>query len=624
MRKFKKFTSLALVVALSFSLYGCDKEKDLTTTESTSIVSTVDNTTEDNSTESTAEAIDEEAAKAEQQKFDDWCMEEFRENVNSDSITLNYSVANPKAYGIVPVKATYGDADTSLEAEEKNAAENQATLDEMEKFNFDLLTPEQQYTYKVYHEKIALDIEGVKYHYFFEPFAYTSGLQTNMPITLAEYTFYDKQDIEDYIELIKQFPEYIDNYLDFEKEKSEQGMFMSLTSANEVIRQCKEFIAKPDENLLIATFDSRVEEFEGLTPEEVDAYKKANKEAVLNNLIPAYNKIISTFELLKTTGKNDGGLSNLENGKEYYTYMLKYKTGSDKTPEELIDLLDSKTKELINEVSSIYLSNMDDMTAYYEAAESEEGIYEKFTDYKATINRIHDKFKDRFPEMPTIDFKTQAVHKSLEKITSPAFYMTPALDNYTSNSIYVNESSVDNNGLWSTLSHEGVPGHMYQFTYYLSTNPSPLRTLLSFTGYQEGWATYAENMSFDMYDKFKAPCYADMERINNELNLIVSARAEIGVNYQGWSEDDLRDYLTKTGLNPEATKNLFDYVVKEPINYQMYVLGFLEIKGLREYAEEELEDDFNEVLFHKVILDAGPSQFYYLRELVDQYIDDNI
>lgn len=624
MRKFKKFTSLALVVALSFSLCGCDKEKDLTTTESTSIVSTVDNTTEDNSTESTAEAIDEEAAKAEQQKFDDWCMEEFRENVNSDSITLNYSVANPEAYGIVPVKATYGDADTSLEAEEKNAAENQATLDEMEKFNFDLLTPEQQYTYKVYHEKIALDIEGVKYHYFFEPFAYTSGLQTNMPITLAEYTFYDKQDIEDYIELIKQFPEYIDNYLDFEKEKSEQGMFMSLTSANEVIRQCKEFIAKPDENLLIATFDSRVEEFEGLTPEEVDAYKKANKEAVLNNLIPAYNKIISTFELLKTTGKNDGGLSNLENGKEYYTYMLKYKTGSDKTPEELIDLLDSKTKELINEVSSIYLSNMDDMTAYYEAAESEEGIYEKFTDYKATINRIHDKFKDRFPEMPTIDFKTQAVHKSLEKITSPAFYMTPALDNYTSNSIYVNESSVDNNGLWSTLSHEGVPGHMYQFTYYLSTNPSPLRTLLSFTGYQEGWATYAENMSFDMYDKFKAPCYADMERINNELNLIVSARAEIGVNYQGWSEDDLRDYLTKTGLNPEATKNLFDYVVKEPINYQMYVLGFLEIKGLREYAEEELEDDFNEVLFHKVILDAGPSQFYYLRELVDQYIDDNI
>ena len=317
MRKFKKFTSLALVVALSFSLYGCNKEKDLTTTESTSIVSTVDNTTEDNSTESTAEAIDEEAAKAEQQKFDDWCMEEFRENVNSDSITLNYSVANPEAYGIVPVKATYGDADTSLEAEEKNAAENQATLDEMEKFNFDLLTPEQQYTYKVYHEKIALDIEGVKYHYFFEPFAYTSGLQTNMPITLAEYTFYDKQDIEDYIELIKQFPEYIDNYLDFEKEKSEQGMFMSLTSANEVIRQCKEFIAKPDENLLIATFDSRVEEFEGLTPEEVDAYKKANKEAVLNNLIPAYNKIISTFELLKTTGKNDGGLSNLENGKTY-------------------------------------------------------------------------------------------------------------------------------------------------------------------------------------------------------------------------------------------------------------------------------------------------------------------
>lgn len=622
MRRLKKGTALGLVVALSLSLCSCGKEAKLkvNTTEKITVATTTEDDILVDTTEDTSVVIDEEAAKKEQAKFDDWCMEEFKEGVNEDSISLNYALANPEAYGIEPVKATWGDAEVSLAKEEEYRKENQEFLDELEAFDYDLLTDTQKYTYDVLKDRVELGLQDEDFYYYSEPFAYTSGLQMNIPITLAEYNFYDRQDIDDYIELLKQCGDYYAGRLAFEKEKSKAGFFMSEESANEVIRQCKEFIANPEENLLIATFDSRVDAFEGLTDEERAEYKKANHDAVINNVVPAYKSIITVFEALKKTGKNSGGLCNFEKGKEYYAWRLKIKTGSDKTPEEVIDLLENELHDTLTEMVDLYTNNREEIDEKESGAKE---TYEKFEDYVDVVNRVHEAAKDRFPAMPDVEFTTTPVHKSLEDSTSPAFYMTPAIDSYTKNSIFINEKSVNNDGIWNTLAHEGVPGHMYQYTYYLNTKPTPIRTQMSFSGYTEGWATYAENMSFDMYDKYPAESYGKMERINNILGLIVSARCEIGVNYEGWDLEGVRTYLKKSGLNEKAAENLFNYVVKEPINYQMYVLGYLEFKELREHAESELGDKFDEVAFHKVLLDAGPSQFYLLRRLVDKYIEEN-
>ena len=225
--------------------------------------------------------------------------------------------------------------------------------------------------------------------------------------------------------------------------------------------------------------------------------------------------------------------------------------------------------------------------------------------------------------MPDVDFKVENVHPSLKDIVSPAFYMTPQLDSYTDNSIYLNLDSDGAGCPWSTFAHEGIPGHMYQFTYYLDTQPEPLRTLLNFNGYTEGWATYVELMSYDAFDDYAEDCYADFERINGMINLLVSARVEIGVNYEGWDLEATTNYLNENGFNGEAAQGIMDYVISEPVNYQMYVMGWLSFKELREYAEDELGSKFDEQEFHKVLLDAGPSQFGLLEILVEQYVKDH-
>ena len=129
-------------------------------------------------------------------------------------------------------------------------------------------------------------------------------------------------------------------------------------------------------------------------------------------------------------------------------------------------------------------------------------------------------------------------------------------------------------------------------------------------------------MSYDYYTGYANESYAHIEAINSKLNLLVSARIEIGVNYQGWTLEETAAYMNNSGFDGSAAQDIMDYVIAEPGNYQMYVMGWLEFEELREYAAEELGDKFNEVEFHKVLLDAGPCQFYILEELVKDYVKD--
>lgn len=623
MRKFKKNATVAFLAVSMLLCAGCGNSNNTVTDEEATAgeasTATDSDTEKDESSSPVMAEPSSPEALAEQENFSAYLYDSFKESVTSDTITLHYNVAHPENYDITMDEVTYGDTDISEEANAENVEELNNELDELEDFNYDFLTSEQQFTYDILHDVLETNIESYDFNYMYEPFSYTSGLQSNLPITLAEYTFYDSDDVDDYLELLTLTPEYVQSWLDYEQEKIERDLFMNSNSANEVIRQCSEYIASPEENLLIETFNDSIEEVDGLTDEQIETYKQTNHDAVINYIIPAYENIISFFTANKNEGKNELGLVYYDNGKEYYEYLLKSDVGTDKTPDEIIELLENRIDEVMSEYYSVAMSNYDAYTQYFDDSEN---IYGDI-DPKETIEYFETAMSDRFPDIPDIDFTVEKVHESLEDIVSPAFYMTPPLDGYESNSIYTNLDSDGAGSIWSTLAHEGVPGHMYQFVYFLSHNPEPIRVVLNFSGYQEGWATYVEQMAFDYYDDYEYDIYGDLERINSELSLLISARVEIGVNYEGWTLDETSDYLTENGFNGDAAGDIMDYVIAEPVNYQMYVTGWLEFEELRSLAQDELGDDFDESEFHEVILDAGPCQFYLLRERVEDYIAMN-
>lgn len=632
MIKFKKKQIIAMILAasLGLSLCSCGKKKEDKTTEATETISIEnDKTTVENSNETEDELIEDDGddgevfnlledptspeAIAEQERFDTYLKESFEESVVADTITLHYTLADPEGYGITPPEVTFGDTDTSDEGMAEDKAETEEDLEELHGYDYDLLTYEQKYTYDILEQELETNLDFYNCNYYlYEPFAYTSGLQSNLPITMAEYTFYDSGDVDDYLKLLELMPDYFQAYLDFEQTKVDKGYFMNTNSANEVIRQCREFIAKPEENLLIETFNDNIYEVEGLTDEEIEAYKQANYDAVMNYIIPTYQNVIDFFTTNKRAGTNEYGVVNFEGGDEYYRYLIRSKVGTDKTPEEIIAMLDERLDMVMEEFTSIALGDYEAYMSYYDDVDNLYGDI----DPKGTIEFFETDYQDMFPAIPAIDFTIEPVHESLVNIVSPAFFMTPPLDDYEHNSIYTNLTSDGAGNIWSTLAHEGVPGHMYQFVYFLSNDPEPIRTIMSFNGYEEGWATYAELTSYDRYTEYNHDVYADFERINTMLNLLVSARVEIGVNYEGWDTEATSNYLNENGFNGDAAQDLVDYVVAEPGNYQMYVTGWLEFQTLREEMQEALGNDFDDIEFHKAVLDAGPCQF----ELLDSRV----
>lgn len=558
----------------------------------------------------TASAEVSEAGQQEQEKFDQFLYDLFIDTVSSDTLSLHYTLKNPEAYNI-SLTPTFGDmTPDALLADE---AENQQILTDLMAFDRSLLTEKQQLDYDVLLWYLQTLNSTNGYMYYQNLFSQTGGIQANLPITLAEYQFYDEQDVKDYLTLLGQVDTYFQQIETFLKEQSAQGFFPSDMVADTALEQIADFTENPEQNFLIDTFQARIDTLVNLDSAAKEQYVSQNRQLVLETVIPAFTHFGDTISSLKGTGTNAGGVCHYENGQEYYENIVRYQTGTSKSISEIGDALQSRYTWIFQQLSQLMEKNPD----IYEQASS---IQFTNDDAQAMLQDLIQKTQDDFPAIDHIDYELNYVPEALEDITSPAFYMIPPIDDKTDNTIYINESQTDLSALYPTLAHEGYPGHMYQNNYYNQQNPTPLRTLLSFSGYSEGWATYVEFYSY-RWD----PSYGGNEEIaqfytlNLEYSIILQAILDIQINYNGWSLETCKEKMSDI-FPEESIEQIYVLVTGEPGYFLKYYLGYLEFVELADYAQSELGSDFVAKEFHQILLDAGPCNFAILREQVDQYI----
>lgn len=542
------------------------------------------------------------------EEFEAFTREVFIEEVQCDAITLNYTLTHPENYGITDYTPTFGEF--SIEEMQNSYAEMENYLAALKEFDYNSLTEDQQLTYDIFKEYLELQLSADDYILYLEALGPNTGLQAQLPVLLAEYHFTDKEDVESYLLLLEDLPRYFGQIADFEVQKSKAGLFMSDTTADSIISQCEKFLASREDNVLIEVFNDRVETLSFLTVEEKETFKKQNQNLVFTSVIPAYELLIEQIEALKGTGTNDGGLCNFPKGKEYYEYLIASTTGSSHSMKEIDEML-------ANGINT-GIENM------IEAANGDSTVFEKvdtvvypLTDPTESIEFLKVAIQENYPALEDVNYNIKYVHKSLEEDLSPAFYLTPPLDNYSENSIYINgysEYSLDD--IFPTLAHEGYPGHLFQNVYFNQSNPDPLRMLLNFGGYSEGWATYVEMDSYSMMEMDQQAASIIM---NNQMaSLCMYAQMDLGINYYGWDLEDTLTYLTNFGIDSEeAAKEVYQTMVAEPGNYMKYALGYLEIVELREQAEKKLGDDFSLKEWNTFFLDMGPAQF----EVIEKYME---
>ena len=542
----------------------------------------------------------------ENERFRDYTEALFVSEVSSDAVTLHYTLKDPEAFGIRSEAEGFGEI-TSDPSQLRAAAENMRKV--LDGFEYKELDIRNQITYDILDYSAGTAEESADYLLYDEPMGLVSGIQTQLPVILSEYQFYDREDVEDYLRLMESTPEYFESLIEFEQKKSEAGLFMADYAAETVVEQCNAFLDMGEGNYLYSTFKDRVNEVKELSEKEKSDYIQENALMIEDYIYPAYQKLISAVKGLMGTGENEKGLCFLPDGKEYYEILVKQSTGTDRTVRELEDLTRRQITEDLEAMEAVVGTTAEDAKETMAKSGQE--------DAEIILGKLEEGIRNAFPESPETEFKIKYVPSEMEEHLSPAFYMIPAIDNTGENVIYLNQSKMgDDLTLFTTLAHEGYPGHLYQTVYYEGTDPDPVRSLFSFGGYVEGWATYAEMCSYYLTPLSKEQ--AVLLQKNSSIILALYALADMGIHYEGWSRLDTVAFFSSYGItDAETVEQIYELIIGSPANYLKYYIGYVEFLELKkEWFRKQEKPSQKE--FHDAVLTTGPAPF----EIVEEYMWD--
>lgn len=553
-----------------------------------------------------------------QKKFDRFLNSCFREYAAENTVTLHFKLSNPSAYGIkTHVSPTYGDL--SSDALKKNCSRSKELLQKLYTFPTSSLTKKQKLTWQIFQDYLNESIMNEKYILYSSPLG-TNGLQSEIPVTLSEYRLDNEKDIKDYLSLVNQVPELFTQILDFEQERRNAGLISPSFVISDTIDQIDQFLnASEENNPLIQSFEDRLTEVESLSKDQKASYIANNRLLVTDKVLPAYKSLKTSLQAYTNDSKNTSSKERLceyKNGQDYYKFLLMSNVGTDFSPEDCITILESQLKNTVKDISSLTTKNKDLYTEYLSATPA-------LSAPKEIMNTLKNDSLIDFPEIKNISCQLKNVPDALSGTSACAFYLVPPIDSTKDNIIYINKSRVDSNELFSTLAHEGYPGHLYQTNYFLTTNPSPLRTFLHCAGYDEGWGTYAQLYSYNFIefknvDEQTTKQLRQLYRDNDLLSLSLSSLCDLYVNYKNYDENALANYLQTYGIDKDSAQNLYRYVIENPTTYLSYSIGYYELDQLKQTMSDSLGKAFKISDFHEAVLNVGSCNFSILRQEIEK------
>lgn len=538
--------------------------------------------------------------------FSEFCTTLFREEMKSNTMNLHFTLKDPKAAGIDSYEITLGSL--SGDSPHNQARQLKKLSEELKKYSHRSLKGKDRLTCRLLSDYISRQQNLAAYPYYDEPLTPSGGVTSQLPVLLAEYTFRNTRDIKDYLGLLSQMDTYFSGILDYEQKKADAGLFMSDEACLKVIEGCEVFTEHPDDNFLIDTFSNRLNAMDWLTDTQKNAYLKQHSKVLSDHVIPAYRQMIKGLTMLLGRGHNNWGLCNFPEGKAYYEAVVSADTGCDDSVEDLFSQITKARREDLTFCQNLLEKNpkLASQSPKPDAALKEEN---------AMLSRLQKEILTDFPAPPQTEVEICHVDPVLSEYLAPAFYITAPIDDISHNRIYINDAKNDTDIYYfTTLAHEGYPGHLYQTICTASYGAPEVRSLLNYPGYTEGWATYTEMQAF--YYAGLDPDLASLLQHNQAATLSLYATADIGIHYFGWEKEKIAAFWSEYGVDDTATvKRITDLILEEPGNYLKYYVGYLKFRQMREQLALE-NKSFSVSAFHEAILRTGPSPFSVLEETV--------
>ncbi len=412
-----------------------------------------------------------------------------------------------------------------------------------------------------------------------------SGLLSSIDTIVTEYYLLSETDICNYMDLLNDIPRFLDDLLE-EISYQESIGYAPSSYAYESALEREDDLTNLEKHPYLNAFLSHAEEC-SLSDETLQSYTDQVSFILEHDVIPAYETFFDILEEKQETAKESQGLLEFEQGKEYYAALAKTNTGTNMTPEELKSYLEKKIASDMGNMSRIYFLNpsvseqMDTLSLSYSTPEE-------------MLSVLTEKCLETLPVIENTDYTLSYLPEELEVENNLAYYLTPPSDLLSRNIIRINKSEVGDDPfvLWTTLSHEGLPGHLYQTQYFLQNICRyPAENILGAIGTSEGWAFYVERLALDWAGVDSD--VADFYWYNNTISMGLTAIVDIGVNYEGWNTDDLQTYLLDYfgEVDEETAQELFDTAANDPAVYLPYAVGYYKLTDLFDSIDQNYSSD---------------------------------
>lgn len=469
---------------------------------------------------------------------------------------------------------------------------------------------------RIFYDKLLNDMELSAYALQYTAFDYyesvlkaLTGPQSEVLFILEVLEFDTVEDAENYILVLRDIDRYYDDMCAFEEERVSYGYVNSDDVYEEVATSFDNLVAQEDDCFLYESFRERLNNIPNLSDSERDALIEEHDQVMHDVVFPEFEECTQRIRALKC-GAPDVGVCSYPGGDAYFAYIFATQTNSGRSVDEAIEQLEDYSDSVIGSMYSTMSTSTDDWMSEYMDHDYSQGNTQENLDY------LYDIVQPDFPAVPEHSYRLISVPEVFADSFSPAAFLGYHLDNYDSNIVITNEAQIgDTFGI--TCAHEGYPGHMFQSLYHRTVCEHPYMYIADSIGYAEGWATYVENYSFKYFSTSGA---SSIVRVEDQLNIILFARFDLGINYEGWTAQDCADWygeLMGMSVTPDMFMDAYNLLLSDPGYGIKYGLGFL-FTGLDMAQLHEDFPDATDLEIHTAYLNAEPGTFEQILEYAEE------
>ena len=529
--------------------------------------------------------------------------------------------------------------DNSEQAYQDSVALTQKHLETLKAIDASALDKVSALSLKLYKQRLENGLEDTQWRYHGYPVNQMFGTHSSIPSFLInQHLIANPDEAKAYVARVKAVPLVLDELISDLSIRADKGIIAPKFVFAHSIRDSQNIIAgigeeSEEENPLVADFKAKVDKL--ALEESVAAQLMTELNAALvNQFVPAYEKLIATLEQLEARSEGNFGVWKLPDGADYYANALQRITTTDLTADQIHELGLSEVARIHDEMRAIMqqVEFDGDLLAFFEFMRTDPQFYldnseEGRAAYIAEADRIIADMNSRLDELfitkPKADLIVKAVEPFREKSAGRAFYQRAAPDGSRPGTYYANLYRMEDMptyDLEALAYHEGIPGHHMQGSISQEQDALPkFRRFGGYTAYSEGWGLYSEFIPKEM-GLYTDP-YSDFGRLSMELWRACRLVVDTGVHHKRWTREQAINYLNdNTSSSEEANTKAIERYMVMPGQATAYKVGMLKILELREKARAELGEQFDIRAYHDVVLGNGAVPLNVLEDLVAEWV----